>query len=180
MKKFIVLAVVVLIGGAVFLFRDNSKEYTSVAWTDIGEGRYLTAESSGGVLLIGDSTQKKIIGRIEVKKIQGVLTDGDNQERYEIKDRIINPRRTEIYFFINDKQGVGGPYVGASVHVVSSRFDGSLIKDIATLDGYDMPHVTLSEDGTKLRVEQLMKQGPGVDDISLEKSELDIAELQKE
>lgn len=158
-----------------FLVHKDGNEYSSIPWT--GNENLRTYVSSDNVLLLGDSEKQKIVARISLEKMRAVLKDGSNVERYESRDIVVNPRRSEVYVLFNDKDGLGGPYVGASVHVISSHFDGSNIKDIATLEGYDMPHINLSEDGAILHIEQLMKRGPNSNDIKLEKFDLDIAKL---
>ena len=109
MKKYYILGILILIGITVLIWPHNSLEYSSIVWT--GEGRYRTYDSREGTLLIGDSVEKKIIGRIDIKKVQAVLIDDENKERYEMRERIINPQRKEVYVLFADKESAEGPYV---------------------------------------------------------------------
>ena len=172
MKKYLILGILILIGIVFLVSRSNNNEYALIPW--VGDGQYRTYDSPEGKYYVGDDTKKEIIGIIEMTAIRATLAGGDDKERYEIVDRILNPQRKESYFLFNDKQAIGGPYIGASVHVVSAHFDGTSPKDIATLEGYDIPRVTVSADGTKLHVEQLMKSGPDSSDIVLEKTDINL------
>ncbi len=178
MKKILVgIMLFVVIGVVFFMVKKNGNEYSTISWN--GDGNFRTYISRDNMLLIGNFEQQKIVARISLEEMRAVLEDGNNKERYESRDIIVNPHRSEVYLLFNDKSEIGGPYVAASIHVIASNFDGSKIKDIAVLEGYDMPHVALSEDGFVLHVEQLKKQGTSSKDVILEKFDLNLADLQK-
>ena len=169
MKKItIIIGLVVVIGIGFLAFTKSSQdsEYDVTVWK--GNGQYVTSLSSTNLLKIGDSKSETIITAIQL-----------DQSR-KLHDVIVNPARQEIYVLLNDPSEIGGPYIGASVYVIAYQMNGQLIKELALLDGYDLPNASLSVDGQRIHVEQLIKSGNENGDVVLEKFDLDIAKLLSE